>query len=135
MPPEDIQDPVSRYHRELFDRMQAPFVAAIALLVGSALPLPARHNPDFGLFGPDKALHATGHMALTATLLSAVETSGEGSTIRAVLAAIIVSSVYGVGTELLQKRVPGREFESGDLLAGLLGSVCGALCWYWTKSR
>lgn len=127
--------PVDPSPPKLFGQMQAPLVAAIVLLVGSAVPLPARHNPDFGLFGPDKALHATGHMALTATLLSAVETRDEGSTIHAVLAAIIVSSVYGVGTELLQERVPGREFEPGDLLASILGSVCGALCWYWTKSR
>lgn len=127
--------PVIRSPWRLAGQWQSPLVAAIVLLVGSSIPLPARHNPDFGLCGPDKAFHAAGHMALTATLISAIEARNEGSTVHAVLAAIFVSSAYGVGTELLQERIPGRKFESGDLLAGLFGSVCGFLWWHRANSR
>jgi VanZ family protein len=73
-------------------------------------------------------------MVLTATLLSAIEMKEE-STTRTAVGAVVVSSAYGVGTELLQERIPGREFEWGDLLAGVLGSVGGVLCWYWAEDR
>jgi len=127
---EDVSTPVIRRHRSQIHQWQAPLIVAFGLLVGSAIPLPSRYNPDFGLCGPDKVLHATGHMVLTATLLSAIQISEEGSTPRTAVAAVVVSSAYGVGTELLQERIPGREFEWGDLLAGVLGSVGGVLCWY-----
>ena len=74
-------------------------------------------------------------MILTATLLSAIKIGEEGSTTRTALAAVVVSSAYGVGTELLQEWIPGREFEWGDLLAGVLGSVGGVLCWYWAEEE
>ncbi len=129
-PPGDVRTHVIRRLQRLAGQWQSPLVAAIALLVGSSVPLPASHNPDFGLCGPDKTLHATGHLALTAALISTIEGRNGGSTVHAILAATFISSAYGVGTELLQERIPGRNFESGDLLAGVFGSICGVLWWY-----
>ena len=99
-------------------------VAALLLLVGSAVPLPPRYNPDFGPFGPDKLLHLLGHAGLAAALVAACD---EGSPARRVALAVGLSTVYGVGTELLQEAIPGREFERGDVVAGLIGSVVGAV--------
>lgn len=103
-------------------------VAALALFVGSTLPLPARHAPEFGPFGPDKVLHLVGHAGFAAALLDGY--GGDRPGVRAGVAVVVVSTTYGVGTELLQEVVPGRQFERGDVLAGLAGSVLGVACWH-----
>lgn len=45
---------------------------------------------------------------------------------RAVLAAILISSLYGVSDEYHQVFVPGRTFDVLDMLADAIGSVAGA---------
>ncbi|MEF8891140.1 MAG: VanZ family protein [Haloferacaceae archaeon] len=102
-------------------------VSALSLLVGSALPLPPRHNPDFGPYGPDKLLHLLGHAGLAAALVAALDDGGPS--VRGAVAAVVASTVYGVGTELLQEQIPGREFERGDVAAGLVGSLLGVGLW------
>lgn len=111
-----------RSHR----RWRGTAVAALLLLVGSAVPLPPRHNPDFGPFGPDKFLHGVGHAAFAAALAAAL---GDGSSGRVALAGVVASTAYGLSTELLQESVPGREFERADVVAGLLGSIVGVVGW------
>ena len=46
--------------------------------------------------------------------------------LRAVLAAIVISSLYGVSDEYHQSFVPGRRFDVLDMLADAIGSVAGA---------
>ncbi len=101
--------------------------SALLLLVGSLLPLPNRFNPDFGPYGPDKALHLLGHLGLAAALAATLEDDGPSH--RPALAAVVISTVFGVSTELLQEAVPGRQFERGDVTAGLVGSLAGVLAW------
>ncbi|MHB9288884.1 VanZ family protein [Halobacteriales archaeon Cl-PHB] len=108
-------------------RWHPSLVAAIALLVGSATPIPPRYNPDTGLLGVDKFLHGLGHLALAGALLAA--TDGDRPRRRTAVLTVAVSTVYGVATELFQERIPGREFEPGDVLAGFVGSVAGVLAW------
>lgn len=109
------------------DRWLGVAVGALLLLAGSALPLPPRHNPDFGPYGPDRFLHLVGHAGFAAALVAALE-DGHPS-IRAAVVAVASSTVYGVGTELLQQAVPGREFERGDVAAGFVGSLLGVAAW------
>ncbi|MFB6178590.1 MAG: antibiotic resistance protein VanZ [Halorientalis sp.] len=109
--------------REYRRRRSAPHSSGLALLVGSALQLPPRVNPDFGLLGPDKALHALGHAGFAAAIVAALD----GPRWATAVVAITVSTSSGIGTELLQERVPGRAFERGDILAGFVGSILGAL--------
>ena len=45
---------------------------------------------------------------------------------RAVLVAIVISTLYGVSDEYHQRFVPGRTFDVLDMLADLIGSVAGA---------
>lgn len=99
---------------------------AFLLLVGSAVPLPPRLNPDFGPSGPDKLLHLLGHAGFTAAFLSALcdDPDARGSVV-----AFVASTVFGVGTELLQESIPGREFEWWDVVAGVVGTGLGAAYW------
>lgn len=116
-------------------RQEAPgaTVAAVALFVGSAIPLPPRHNPDFGPYGPDKLLHLLGHGGLTAAFVAALD--DDRSSLRAGVVAVVLSTVFGIAIELLQEAVPGREFERGDVVAGLLGSLVGVLSWHLARIR
>ncbi|ELZ94478.1 hypothetical protein C440_09878 [Haloferax mucosum ATCC BAA-1512] len=97
----------------------------LLLLVASLVPIPSRHNPDFGSYGPDKFLHLVGHAGLAAALVEAFDDTEQS--LRAAVIAVVLSTVYGVGTELLQESVPGREFERGDVSAGFVGSVIGVV--------
>lgn len=103
-----------------------PVVAAgLLLLVGSALPIPERFNPNVGPLGPDKFLHFIGHAVFT-TLFGRAFVD-DGRDLRVDVLGICASSAYGLGTELLQRRIPTREFERGDVVAGFLGSIAGVL--------
>ncbi len=102
-------------------------VSGAALLVGSAFPLPPRFNPDYGPFGPDKGLHLLGHAGFVALLGAGLGEEKRG--IGAAVGAFVLSTVFGVTTEVLQESVSGREFERGDVIAGMLGSLLGLLAW------
>lgn len=102
-------------------------VAAAVLLVGSVTPLPPRYNPDFGPFGPDKGLHLLGHAGFVALLGAGLGEDQRG--VATAGGAVVLSTVYGLTTEALQESVAGREFERGDVVAGLLGSLLGLLAW------
>lgn len=108
-------------------RLGGVTATALLLAVASATPLPTRYNPESGPFGPDKGLHLLGHAVLAAALGDAFD--GTTRPLHVALIAVVASSAYGVGTELLQEAIPGRAFERGDVLAGLLGSLVGVLCW------
>lgn len=97
--------------------------SATLLLVGSAIPLPDRYNPDTGPLGPDKFLHLVGHASLVAMLVTAVREDDRRRGHAA--GAIALSAGLGLAIEGLQEAVPGREFDAGDVVAGLVGSVVG----------
>lgn len=122
-----IVRPVTERRNRPRDDWSPAWVSATLLLVGSAIPLPGRYNPEFGPYGPDKLLHVVGHAGLVAVLGTAVD--GDDRSVRRAVGAIALSSGYGLAIELLQESVPGREFERGDLVAGLLGSLVGLLAW------
>lgn len=96
------------------------------LLAGSAVPIPPNIDRDYGPYGPDRFLHMVGHAGLTATLVTALDEDGRGTLGRATL-AVVASTGYGICTELMQEAVPGRGFERGDVVAGFVGSVLGAM--------
>ena len=45
---------------------------------------------------------------------------------RAALAAVVISSLYGVSDEYHQLFVPGRSFDILDMVADIIGSIVGA---------
>jgi VanZ family protein len=93
------------------------------LLAGSAVPLPPDRTRRSRPYGPDALFHLAAHAGLAATLAAALEDGGPPGQVAA--RAVVVSTVYGVATELLQEGVSGRAFERGDVLAGLVGSLLG----------
>jgi VanZ family protein len=103
-------------------------LAAVALLVGSVLPVPFGRHPGFRWFGPDKLLHLLGHGGFAAAVAAALGAARFGPRAAGGL-AVALSTGYAALLGRLQERVPGREPERADLLASLVGSVLGAAGW------
>lgn len=109
-------------NREADSEWTRVVVAAVALFVATLVPAKRRDPPRPTPYGLDKIAHSVGHASFAAALFDAFSSTGHR---RPVAAAVLVSSGYGVALELLQRWIPGRRFEYGDVLAGTLGSVLG----------
>ena len=100
-----------------------PVIAYMAMLfVFSSLSTLPSPPAGFSFYDAHIAAYA-GLAALTA------RATGEGLrdvSWRAVLGAIVISSLYGVSDEYHQMFVPGRSFEVLDMVADAIGSVAGA---------
>jgi VanZ family protein len=83
-----------------------------------------------GGFGriPDWASHGAAYLVLSLLLCRAL-TGGLRRPLRtsAALAAVALATAYGVGDELHQSTVPGRDASRGDVLKDLGGAAAGAL--------
>lgn len=103
-------------------------IIGVLLFVGSMTPSPLRHQLKFGAFGPDKFPHLLGHAGYSLALATALADEGL-SPRKAAILAVVVSTIYGVLTETLQRWIPGRAPERSDVVAGLVGSILGVLAW------
>ena len=95
----------------------------MAMLFGfsslSTLPSPPA---DFSFYD----VHVAAYAGLGAVTARATGKGLRDVTWRAVLAAVVISSLYGVSDEYHQLFVPGRSFEVLDMIADTIGSVVGA---------
>lgn len=91
------------------------------LLVSTVTPAKRRDPPQPPPYGVDKVAHAVAHAWFAVALLDAFEATGWPR--EAPVAAVGLSASSGVALELLQRWVPGRRFEAGDVVAGVVGSV------------
>jgi VanZ family protein len=91
------------------------------LFVSTVTPAKRRDPPEPPPYGIDKVAHAVAHAWFAVALLDAFEATGWSR--EAPVAAVGLSASSGVALELLQRWVPGRRFESGDVVAGVVGSV------------
>jgi VanZ family protein len=112
----------------------APVAGYMALIFG----LSSIHNtPDLPSLISDKVIHA-GLYAVLAILMLRALTRGwrEPITPGRVIAAILVSTLYGASDELHQYFVPPRQMDAADLLAdGVGSSIAAGLAYLWAIIR
>jgi VanZ family protein len=101
----------------------------VAIFVGSSLPnVP---SPPGGL--TDKEVHAALYAGLAAVLLRALAGgSWRRLTLGRALEAAAVATLYGVVDEFHQRLVPGRSFETMDMIADAAGAaLASVVLWTW----
>lgn len=103
--------------------------STVVLLLASLVPSPLERHSGWDRFGPDKFLHFLGHAGYVVTLADAFSV-GRRSHRRAALLAVCVSTVHSLLAGRLQRHVPGRVDETGDVLAALSGGSLAAVAWY-----
>ena len=100
-----------------------PVIAYMAMLFGfssmSTLP-----SPPGDLSAYD--VHVAAYAGLGALSARATGKGLRDVSWRAVLAAVVLSSLYGVSDEYHQLFVPGRSFDMLDMVADIIGSIVGA---------
>jgi VanZ family protein len=100
-----------------------PVIAYMAMLFGfsslSTLPSPPA---DFSFYD----VHVAAYAGLGAVTARATGKGLRDVSWRAVLAAVVISSLYGVSDEYHQLFVPGRSFDVLDMVADIIGSIVGA---------
>lgn len=101
----------------------------IVLLVASLVPSPLERHAEWEWVGPDKFLHLVGHAGYAVVLADALNT-GRWSRGEAAALAVCLSTAHSLFTGRLQRRVPGRSFEVGDVVAGTVGAVLAVAKWY-----
>lgn len=105
--------------------LHAAWLAGLGLVVvGSLLP---GSSPAIAWVGgvSDKLLHFLAYAALAVLAVAGADDR------RAVLRAVLIMLVLGVVLDYLQRFVPGRGFELGDILADYVGVLCGASLGMW----
>ncbi len=114
-------------------RRWAPVVViAIAILVGSVVPIPDAVGRPVGPVGLDSWLHALGFGCLAATVLFALEPSSR-LTLRFLLLVTGAVIGYGVAIELIQVALPYRRFAVVDIAADAAGAV--VVAGWWRRRR
>ena len=113
-------------------RWVPPLVVAALIFAGSSVR--GDQIPVQLLSVPDKLAHFLEYFALAATLVPAMFASWSRST-RTVLAAIVLSILFGVSDEVHQMSTAGRDSSVWDLAADAVGSAAGALSVAWIAAR
>lgn len=95
----------------------------MAMLFGfSSLSTVPSPPADFSFYD----VHIAAYAGLGALTARATANGLRNVSWRAVLGAIVISSLYGVSDEYHQLFVPGRSFDALDMVADAIGSVAGA---------
>ncbi len=85
----------------------------------------------------DKLLHFAAYAVMAALFYRAWRTQPLAANPRLLMALSILSaSLYGISDEIHQSFVPFRDAEFTDVVADILGSICGALiCQRWYRNK
>lgn len=100
----------------------------VVVFVGGVLPGPDRGPPPrdpFGLARLDRWLHAVAGAGVACSL-AAVR---RPRTARGAGVVLLATAGYSVALELLQRLLPWRTAEAGDVVAALLGASVGVCAW------
>jgi VanZ family protein len=101
----------------------------LVLLAASLVPSPFDRRPGWEPVGPDKFLHLVGHAGYAVVLADALD-GWRGSRGEAAVLAVCLSTAHSLLASRLQRHVPGRRGELGDIVAGALGATLAATGWY-----
>jgi VanZ family protein len=106
---------------------------SLVLLAASLVPSPFDRRPSWEPVGPDKFLHLVGHAGYAVVLADALD-EWRGSRVEAAVLAVCLSTAHSLLAARLQRHVPGRRGELGDIVAGVLGATLAATGWYVRES-
>lgn len=99
--------------------------------------IPGKDLPEwkwFSLFDLDKLVHAG--MFFVQTLLLANAFRVKGTPVRYLFWAVVISVLYGVGTEIMQGlEAMGRRTDPGDMIANTLGALAAAWFASWSLRK
>lgn len=109
-------------------RWTAALAATGGLLIASIVPSPFERRPEWERVGPDKLLHIAGHTAYACVLANALDPD-RGHPRTAAAGAFCLSTAHSILSGRLQKRVPGRANERGDVAWAVAGSAIAACSW------
>jgi VanZ family protein len=110
-------------YRSPFLSLWGPVIVYMAILFGlSSMSTPPPPPADFTFYD----VHILAYAGLGALTARATGRGLRDVSMRAVLGAIVISSLYGVSDEYHQLFVPGRSFDVLDMVADAIGSVAGA---------
>ncbi|MBD3426376.1 MAG: hypothetical protein GF409_03980 [Candidatus Omnitrophica bacterium] len=95
------------------------------ILVFSVLPYRSLPAITVGYF--DKIAHFFEYTVLSVLIARGLYRSGRSFSTKNILLTLILGGVYGILMELVQRYVPGRDANPGDLAANIGGIVFGIL--------
>jgi len=113
---------VSRLHKLIYYWFPV-FIYCLLIFIQSAYPSPGQ-IPAWPFF--DKFLHVAAYTIMGALFLRAFGTTRIKHNLNFVMIlSILCSSLYGMSDELHQYFVPHRNSDVLDVLADIIGSICG----------
>jgi len=97
-------------------------VWALFILVLSVMP--ATELPTLHIWEPDKVLHAICYAILTICVYFMLRRDDtRGNAVKRILFACLLCILYGICIEIIQRFLPGRQFDVYDILANTLGTL------------
>lgn len=117
-------DAMLRLLNKAWFRWTAAGLAAAVLLAGMAMPVPGQIRRV--VTGRDKMAHALAFGVLSLVMAWAIASWPRFRLALCALAAVLLSSLYGALTELVQYFVPGRWADVADFRSDVLGALVGS---------
>lgn len=102
----------------------------VVLYMAGIFALSSIPGPPGLVEGADKPAHLLLYSGLAVVLVRALSNRWRRVTLRVVLAAIAVATLYGVTDEWHQRFVPPRQVETFDVVADAVGAAIGAFGLY-----
>ena len=105
----------------------------LLIYIQSGYPSPQK-LPSFKFM--DKMLHFVAYGLMGILFFRAYQTLAIKQNRRMLIfLSILSASVYGISDEIHQFFVPGRSADLFDVIADILGAICGAFFYQWWVSR
>ncbi|MBW1758802.1 MAG: VanZ family protein [Deltaproteobacteria bacterium] len=109
-------------------------IYGLLIFIQSSRPSPA--NFPHNIAHIDKLLHFFGYALLGVLFARAFKTRSAKNNLKLLMVlSIILSGLYGISDEIHQAFVPFRDGDIMDILADILGSICGVFAYYSVTNK